>query len=215
MPSVSAAPGCGCPVHISEETRVASQHNVPPCGVSPALSVRRCVPAIGGWFRAGFRQVYNVGSAGRVGMYANRLLSSGGRVESCNPSQGRYQGRTFLDRNPQPQQPNLVTLKPETPAIPCLYPKPQSTFTHLQTLHLSLRAPKPKNNINSEPTQCQDKVDPNSLQILSLNREGCSDWGEGLRPLQSTSGQPILQRHSSAGDPANLWTGQCMYGTGW
>ena len=34
-PSVSAAPGCGCPVRARGETRVASQHSAPPRGVAP------------------------------------------------------------------------------------------------------------------------------------------------------------------------------------
>ena len=34
-PSVAAAHGCGCPVRVSGETNVASQHRAPPSGVAP------------------------------------------------------------------------------------------------------------------------------------------------------------------------------------
>ena len=36
-PSVAAAPGCGKPVRVSGETRVASQHSAPPRGVAPPV----------------------------------------------------------------------------------------------------------------------------------------------------------------------------------
>ena len=34
-PSMVTVHGCGCPVRVSGDTSVASQHNAPPCGVAP------------------------------------------------------------------------------------------------------------------------------------------------------------------------------------